>query len=275
MDRKNSKILFLDLDDTLLNHNKEITEGNRTAIQEAVKAGHRIVLASGRPLLAVLPIAAELKLQGEGTYVLAYNGAEIYDCFRKEVLYRNPVTTATAAELFQEAHRYGIHVQTYNHDDIFLAEAEDEATLYYAKRIRIPYQIVEDLEHHLPENPVKVLLIDLHDHEKLEQFRLDHQESLASRCSMFYSNPMFLECVAPDCSKGAAIHQVAELFDLPMENTIAAGDSENDLSMIREAGIGCAMANGTKTCKEAADYVTKADCDHDGIAEIIHNFLLN
>ena len=90
MDRKNSKILFLDLDDTLLNHNKEITEGNRTAIQEAVKAGHRIVLASGRPLLAVLPIAAELKLQGEGTYVLAYNGAEIYDCFRKKVLYRNP-----------------------------------------------------------------------------------------------------------------------------------------------------------------------------------------
>ena len=275
MDRKSSKILFLDLDDTLLNRSKEITEGNRKAIQEAVQAGHHIVLASGRPLLAVLPIAEELYLHGEGTYVLAYNGGEIYDCFQKKVLYRNPLTTDTAATLFQEAHRYGIHVQTYDQNDHFLAEAEDESTLYYSKRIGIPYQIIEDLEHHLPLNPIKVLLIDLHDHEKLEQFRLDHQGSLADCCNMFYSNPMFLECVAPGCSKGAAIHKAAELLDLPLENTIAAGDSENDLSMIKEAGIGCAMANGTKACKEAADYITSADCDHDGIAEIIHKFLLN
>ena len=59
-----------------------------------------------------------------------------------------------------------------------------------------------------------------------------------------------------------------------MANTVAAGDSENDLSMIREAAIGAAMANSMVPVKEAADYVTMADNDHDGFAEIIKNCLL-
>ena len=55
---------------------------------------------------------------------------------------------------------------------------------------------------------------------------------------------------------------------------MSAGDQENDISMIEAAGVGCAMANAVPACKEAADYITEADCDHDGLAEIIEKFIL-
>ena len=74
------KILFLDLDGTLLNDRKEITAGNRRAIREALDRGHRIVITSGRPLKS--------SLAREGCYVIAYNGGAVYDCSRGETIHR-------------------------------------------------------------------------------------------------------------------------------------------------------------------------------------------
>jgi hypothetical protein len=74
-------------------------------------------------------------------------------------------------------------------------------------------------------------------------------------------------------SKGAAVHWLCNYLDIPIENSVAAGDSENDISMIEAAGTGCAMQNATEACKNAADYITKLDCNHSGVAEIIEKFL--
>ena len=74
-------------------------------------------------------------------------------------------------------------------------------------------------------------------------------------------------------SKGDAVRRLAALLGVPIERTIAVGDQENDLPMIRAAGIGCAMANATDALKAEADYVTERDADHSGVAEIIKKFL--
>ena len=76
-------------------------------------------------------------------------------------------------------------------------------------------------------------------------------------------------------SKGSAILRLCQLLKVPRENTYAAGDAENDIAMLRAAHKGIAMVNGSEEVKKAADYVTKSDNDHGGIAEIIKNFIEN
>ena len=108
------KILFLDLDGTLLNDRKEITAGNRRAIREALDRGHRIVITSGRPLKSSLAQARRLGLAGEGCYVIAYNGGAVYDCSRGETIHREALALDALYQVYDEAERRGMYIQTYD-----------------------------------------------------------------------------------------------------------------------------------------------------------------
>ena len=85
---------------------------------------------------------------------------------------------------------------------------------------------------------------------------------------------MLLECVKEGISKGDAVRRLCRHLNLPVTSSIAAGDSENDISMLKAAHIGCAVANATDECKAAADYVTERSCEESGVAEIIRKFML-
>ena len=74
------KALALDLDGTLTNREKKVPVGNKEAIEKAIDAGVKVILASGRPLFGITPIARELELDKKGGYILAYNGGCIVDC---------------------------------------------------------------------------------------------------------------------------------------------------------------------------------------------------
>ena len=74
------KALALDLDGTLTDHNKKVPENNKKAIDRAIEKGVKIILASGRPLFGITPVARELGLDKKGGYILAYNGGSIIDC---------------------------------------------------------------------------------------------------------------------------------------------------------------------------------------------------
>ena len=80
---KHTKILFTDLDGTLLNDQKEVTAGNQAAIDRALEQGHKIVVTTGRPLASGVHIAERIGLTREGCYVIAFNGGQIYDPFHK------------------------------------------------------------------------------------------------------------------------------------------------------------------------------------------------
>lgn len=270
------KIIFIDIDDTLLTRDKKITPENKNAIRKVLETGNKAVICTGRPLAAALPIVEELGLTQDGCYVIAFNGGVIYDCYQKKNLVRETLTMNQVRHLFQAADEAGIHVQTYDKDDTVLTRQEDEEILSYCRRIRVPYRIDPGLPDSLTDDPVKVLMIDLNNHDRIETFRksLESWAAGEGQLNLFFSNPWYLECVKTGVSKGKAIHWFCDTMHVPIENTIGCGDSENDLSMIKETGIGCAMANAVDDCKKAADYVTERDCDHSGVAEIIEKFIL-
>ena len=268
------KFLFTDLDDTLLNKNKEITSENRAAINIALSAGHKIVLSSGRPLCTILPVAEKLELDIPGCYIICFNGSMIYDCGAGKPIFVNPVSQGDASYVFKAAKKAGIHVHTYDDDGLVTPELNKEID-WYEERTGIEIKLDPNLPETLTWDPVKVIFLEIEDHDRLEAFKQQLMPWAEGKVDLFYSGPELLECVSKGMSKGAAVKWLVEYLGGHMENTVAAGDAENDIPMLQAAAIGCAMKNATDACKAAADYITENDCENSGVAEIIRNFIIN
>ena len=89
-----------------------------------------------------------------------------------------------------------------------------------------------------------------------------------------FSNPKILEYCPLGVSKGNAISELCNILNIPIECTVSAGDAENDIPLIKAAHIGCCMKNGFASAKACADYITEADNNNSGFAEIIEKFVL-
>lgn len=269
------KILFLDLDLTLLNDKKEITLGNREALKKILLLGHGVVITSGRALKSTLIKAEELGLDGSGCFIIAFNGALIYDCGIKKSIYKSHLEPAEVFLLFDEAKRRGIHIQTYDDSDVLVEpRCDDQDIKFYCHTTSMSYKVITDIHKDLKEPPAKILMINRKNREILEEMREWIDTSLAEKVDTFYSSPYYLEAISKGVNKGYALTFMAKHLRVPLDHTVAVGDAENDLTMLKTAGIGVAMANAIPKVKECADYVTENDNNHDGVAEVIEKFFL-
>lgn len=272
-DVMNNKILFVDLDATLLSDDKSISQRNRKAIQKMLDEGHYIALATGRPVESGRVVARELGLTLPGCYMIAFNGAVIYDCSADRVLLKRSLPIDVVQELFERAKRAGIYVQTYNNTDIITTKHTRELDFYRAKA-RISYKLSKNVMDMLDEEPQKVLLVALERKERLLKFQQDNLKWEQGKCNSFFSSKEYLEYCPLGTSKGSGVTYLTKMLNMPPDSTIAIGDEQNDISMIQAAHIGVAMSNGIDELKAAADYVTEHDNNHDAIAEVIEKFIL-
>ena len=269
------KALFLDLDGTLLNDQKEITPGNRTAIEKALAAGHRVVITTGRPLVSAIEQARRLGLTAPGCYLIAFNGGILYDMGTQKVLFKETVPLDLVRPIFAEAERRGLHIQTYDEERVLVEpRCDSENVRRYCSIILMEYAVIPSVDA-LTREPAKMLVIDFEHKEPLIAFRDWVLEHYGERLDSFFSCEQYLEIIPRGLSKGSALLQLAQRLGIPRENTVSAGDAANDLSMLRAAGVGVAMCNGTDEAKAAADVVTTRDNNHDGIAEVIEKYLFD
>lgn len=271
---KSKYYLFLDLDGTLLNDRKEITEGNRKAIDDAIERGHAVTITTGRPLKSAIQQSHKLGMDKPGCLLIAYNGAMIYDWATQEICFSKTLPIETAIQVFQEANRRGIHVQTYDKWDVLVEpRCDDEAVRRYCSLISMEHKVIGDVGIDLTEEPVKVLAIDFDEQAKLLEFQNWLRANMADKVDCYFSCSQYLEIVPVGMTKGYAVKKLCEMVGVSVEQAIAVGDAANDLSMIEAAGIGVAMANGTEEVKSIANYITINDNNHDGIAEVIQHFM--
>ncbi|MCD7956998.1 MAG: Cof-type HAD-IIB family hydrolase [Lachnospiraceae bacterium] len=270
---KPEKIFFTDLDGTLLNDQKEITPGNQQAIDQALLMGHKIVIATGRPLASALIQADRLGLMRKDCYVIAFNGGEIYDCHSGEIIFRKTIPLPLVAKLFEMAHRMGIHIQTFSETEVFAQEDRPEIHEYAAHTLQ-SFRIVPSVLDALKQEPCKLLAIENDRRELIKRFRLQILLTYEGVLDCYFSNDAYLEIVPDQVSKGRAVRWLCSYLGIPVGNSVAAGDAPNDIDMIEAAHIGVAMRNSYPGVAAHADYITTADNNHDGAAEIIHKFLL-
>ncbi len=271
----NKKMIFLDLDGTLLDDQKNVPEYNMSAIKEALKQGHKVIICTGRPLCSAKKQFPVLGMEGEGCYAITYNGGLIYDIYNKKTLFKQTLPLEYVRYIFSKAKEHNIYMQTYS-DDAVLCHKDTKEGQDYSNRLKIDRAIVPDVFEILgDEEPCKTLAIaDGYNHKLLEEFRAVFADWSQGKVDIFFSCNEYLEFVPVGISKGAGIRFLADYLKIPIEDTIAVGDAENDIPMIEAAGLGVAMKNASDDIKKYADYITEFDNNEGGVGEVIRKFML-
>lgn len=271
-DKKQTKIFFTDLDGTLLNSEKRVTPATLDVLEQWTKAGNRLVLCSGRAIDSIKEVKASLGVPLPGMFLIGSNGSEIYDCDKEQVISRISLPLEKVALIMKTAKELGIHCQTYT-DTHIVSPADTEALHYYRRVIHTPVTVCEDVVSCLDKEPCKCIAIELYEPEKLERFRETLEPLVKDEITLLYSNPKYLEIFSASAGKGSSVVRLCSLLDIPVANSLAAGDEANDISMLQAAGYGIAMKNATDKVKEAADIITENDNNHDGLVPVLLNAL--
>ncbi len=278
MQFRKPKILFTDLDGTLLDSTKQIGAYTREILNAWSDAGHKLALCSGRDINSVGSVKDYLHLDYPGMYLIGYNGGQIVECETGKTLYRAALTPEQVKYLMNEADRHDLHFHTYS-DTHIVSPRDDEELAYYRRVIKTPTVIsgaftqegAADIRKH---GACKCMIVELHDFEKMDAFRrslLPYAEK--EGITLTYSSPYYMEIFPSISGKGAAVKKLCELIGMNPAFAVAAGDAQNDLSMIEAAGFGIAMPNGCDELKDAATLTAAFDNDHDGLAHALYDLI--
>lgn len=273
MDKLDVKLIALDLDDTLLNDERIITDENVAALQECAKKGIYIVLCSGRAEDAILPFVRRLEIAGmeAGRYLVAINGCSIFDLHTREQVFCRKVDPEVLIKTNQIAEEWGLRSEVYTPDTIYYRE-ETKWTKLDVDLCGLKGAVVDDYDQFLKQGFTKMLVPG--EPEVLLKLQKVLREEFGDKAVIFTSKPYFLEILPPNCGKGEAIGWLAEHVGIPNSTTMAFGDSMNDESMLRLCGYGVCMKNGLEEMKKISTYVTEKDNNNDGIADFLRKYIL-
>lgn len=264
------KIAVFDLDGTLTNGRKEVTDHTREVLRAYQEAGGIAVLASGRPTPGVAPLAKELGLEKHHGCMLSYNGGRIEDCTTGEVLFERMLPEGMVARLSKLAVQERVTLVTYCGNDILTPDPQNK----YVHREEIctgmKARYVEDLGAYVDFPVPKCLMMENGVYLAGVERRM--AALLGDELDVYRSEPYFLEFLPKGIDKAKSLERLLKCLGLRREEMIAFGDGFNDKSMIMYAGCGVAMQNAQPSIKAAADYVTLSNED-DGVAYVLENLL--
>ena len=273
MSKLDIRLIALDLDDTLLNDDREITDGTVAALRECAERGIYIVLCSGRAEDAILPFVRRLEIAGKesGRFLIAINGCSIFDLHKRQQIFCRKVEPEILIRTNEIAEARGLRSEVYTPDTIYYRE-ETKWTKLDVDLCGLKGARVENYDDFLKTGFTKMLVPG----EPSELLELQDQlrTEFGDRAVIFTSKPYFLEILPPNCGKGEAVSWLANELKIPMEETMGFGDSMNDESLIRMAGHGVAMCNGLEEIKKIARHVTELDNNHDGVGQFIRKHVL-
>ncbi|CUX38552.1 Putative phosphatase YwpJ [Clostridium sp. C105KSO15] len=269
------KLIAIDLDGTLLDNKKRLSDVNRQALLQCVQKGIWIVPCTGR---TVHGIPEEIKGISGIRYAITTNGAVIEDMEEKTVIDTRMLSREQALELLHLVKAYHVMYDPYiDRRGITEPRFYEHLTEYglppelqemVHKTRDVHPDIIEFVEkNHKPVEKVNLFFPEMEERARLRAELEKRQDILVTS-----SIPNNLEINAIGATKGEAILRLASYLGIDEKQTMAIGDGENDLSMIQKAGIGVAMKNGSKELLAAADYITSTN-EEDGVAFAINRLI--
>lgn len=271
------KLIAFDLDYTLLDSEKRLSEENLAALRCAADNGIYTVPATGR-LLNGLP--EELRALPFLRWCILGNGARIYDAVNDVIAFSEEIPLDDAFEIFDFLESLGLRYDCYagecgwmerkDYDELesFIADA---VTCKFIRSVRKP---VDDLRVFLKNNFDTILKIQVYFEDAELRLRMlrelpEHFPELGFSSSI----PVNIEINSRKADKGAGLRALCGILGLDVSETAAFGDGLNDMQMIETAGLGIAMANAEEKLKAAADIIT-GSCEESGVAQAIRQFVL-
>ena len=269
----NYRLIALDLDGTLLDSRKEVPAEAVQAIRAACAAGRLVVFDTGR---AVPEMAEQIALLPEVRYAVFASGAGLYDIPQRKAFGLQPLPAEQVRRILALARTKDIMPQLVLPDaDVIqashLAQLEHFNMGVYRPMYEKAMTLVPDIYGFAAACREPVLKLNLYHADVPERVRTREQLETPD-LELVYSEISSLECSAKGVSKGSGLERLCRLLEIPLAECIAVGDADNDIPMLRAAGLGVAMGNAPEYVKSAAGRIV-ADLDHGGCAEAIRLLL--
>jgi len=264
------KLIALDMDGTLLNSSKEVTESVRTAIAKAKQKGIKVVLCTGRPLSGVKSYLKLLNLTETGDFVVTYNGALVQEADTERAIFHKTMSATDINRHLEIAQKNEVRNHFLDLEAMYTTDkAISDYTVLDAYLTKSHLNYVTGVQE--PREFVKFMYSD---HPNLiDQLETQLPPPLLQDFTVIRSQPFFLEVMNKEADKGRGVEALAQHLGITKDEVICVGDAENDRHMIEYAGLGAAMANASDSIKQIADFVTRSN-DEDGVAFVIEKYLL-
>lgn len=266
------KLIAVDVDGTLINSDGIITTRTRYALIAATRAGHEVMIVSGRPTYGLRKQAEALLFDELGGILSAYNGGQLYDFKNKEVLKNHPMDYDLTMEILEFSKSLDLEVMVPHGEYIYTDDPDNFYSNRESDMLDMEISVIKDIRDRLDFVPNKLLFAQ--DPEKIDPEIEKLFDKFGDKTVQVKSARFFHEVVPLGLSKGSSILEACNIFGIDKKDVIVFGDEMNDVSMFEVAGTGVAMGNAVDTIKSMADFVTKTN-NEDGIAHYLENFLLN
>jgi hypothetical protein len=262
------KLIAVDMDGTLLDDDKNISLRNKESIQEAIKTGIVVMLASGRAFAGVKRYADYLDLK---VPLVIYNGAAVIESKSQKVFYEKPIKIETARSIIRYCGQKGYHIQTYANDK-FQVFKHNSFSENYFKVFGIEEEILGNSMCDITITPYKMLVIA--NDENFQSVRNDLEQKFSKQIDFSSSMLNYLEMVELGVNKWSAVKSVGAMYGIAPTDIMCIGDNNNDYSMIKNAGIGVAMGNSNERILKIAKIITAKNTEN-GVAAVIDKVLYN
>jgi Cof subfamily protein (haloacid dehalogenase superfamily) len=263
------KMLVVDIDDTLLTDEHEISNENKEMLLKAQEIGVYVVLASGRPTSAMIGYAKELQCDINNSFMISFNGSTITDLKEDKILFEHSLTKDQIHSLYDFSKENNTHIITYLNDKI-ISETSSEYIDLESTITGLELVIVPSFKETVTTSAVKCLLLEEPKYLKTVEPKL---KAAMPDLSVCMSKPFFLEAAPYGVDKGAAVQIIAEKRNIHPSEIIAIGNAGNDLSMVQYAGLGVWVDNVDDDLRAFGDVIVASNNNH-GVAEVVRRFIL-
>ena len=286
------KLVAVDLDGTMLNSYGEVTENTKRVIKKTIQKGTEVVIASGRSIDSIKTIAKEIE---SSKYIIAGNGAVVYDIKNDEILYEKYIPKSKALDIIKICEENSISYNVYTNKSIIANNLRYNVLYYYKENLKkedskkTNITLVENIYDYIKEmkdqKVMKIFICDItksvfssiikkfDSMEDVEVLDVSHMSrkiikhgSVDVPIEYYYT-----EISMKNVDKWYAIEFLINKLGINKEEVIAIGDNMNDKKMIQESGLGVVMKGSTPKVTEVADYITE-DNNNEGVANAIEKF---
>lgn len=265
------KLTALDIDGTLVNDEGIMSERTKRTLLDAIEAGHKIAISTGRPPVGVKEICDRL---GVNLPVISYHGGLVTDEAGK-VVHSDIINKDDLHFIYELAKDYDQTIHIWTLDGRFVTNRMDRFTLKYMDRMGYREGKIYDCIKDPSLLDVPAMKIMWHGEiEDIQKIKAEvHERVKHLPVNDYHARPFYIEFVSEHIHKGVALDKLAGYYHVAQDEVIAMGDGDNDIPMLIYAGLGVAMENAPEDVKAVSDIVAPSNND-DGVAWMLDKYVL-
>ncbi|MFV0555987.1 MAG: Cof-type HAD-IIB family hydrolase [Lactovum sp.] len=264
------KLIALDLDGTLLNGEKRISDENLRSLYKARKKGIHIVFNTGRPLISCLEYFSTLNLYGAENYSITYNGGLIQRNDGK-IISKSLLTYEEIQKIVEKVRQFDFPCEIISNDISYTLESTKPSLLTYVNNT-LDFQKISFDELPMDVDFNKVIIA--RECEELDEFYSQLSLAFRERFEIVKTRDILLEIMPKNINKGIALAELCRHLNISQNRVLAMGDEDNDAEMLAWAGLGIAPSNAKGKAAESADEILPVSHEEDAVAYALKKYVL-